>query len=112
MSKDRDIVLASGAALGKTANSLELGTLALSGGGAHTLELGPTATMAFADSSAKTWSGNLVIKGFRENAVRFGMSAAALTDAQIRCLRTEEGRKLTLLPNGYLGFKGTTIIVR
>ena len=112
LSKDRDIVLASGAALGKTANSLELGTLALSGGGAHTLELGPTATMAFADSSAKTWSGNLVIKGFRENAVRFGTSAAALTDAQIRCLRTEEGRKLTLLPNGYLGFKGMTIIVR
>ena len=39
--------------LGKAANHLELCMLPLFGEGTRTLELGPTATMSFADSSAK-----------------------------------------------------------
>ena len=110
LSKDRDVALASGAALGKTANHLELGTLALSGEGSHTLELGPTATMTFEDSSAKTWSGKLVIKGFRDNTIKF--KGTGLTDAQVNCIRTEEGRKLILLSTGYLGRSGMSIFIR
>ena len=116
LSTDRDIVLASGTALGKTANNLELGTLALTGDGVHTLELGPTATMEFADSSAKTWSGTLLVKGFREKAVRFGTSAAALTDEQVTMLRAEtpDGTKMRLCITsaGYLAPRGTRLVVR
>ena len=116
LSKDRDIVLASGTALGKTANHLELGTLALSGDGAHTLELGPTATISFADSHAKTWAGSLLITGFREDTVRFGTSASGLTAAQVADIRavTESGkqRRVVIGSNGYLRFPGFLMVVR
>ena len=116
LSKDRDIVLASGTVLGKTANNLELGTLALTGDGVHTLELGPTATMTFADSSAKTWSGTLLIKGFREKVVRFGTSDEALTAAQVNRLRAEKSdgktMHLCITSDGYLASLGTVISVR
>ena len=112
LSQDRDIVLASGTALGKTANDLELGTLALSGAGTHTLELGPTSTMTFADSSAKAWSGSLVIKGFRARAVRFGTNSAALSPEQQRLIKAEDGRCLHLLADGYLAPYGSRITIR
>ena len=112
LSKDRDVVLASGAALGKTANDLELGTLALSGEGTHTLELGTTATMTFADSRAMTWSGNLVIKGFRAGAVRFGTNSAALSLEQQSLIKADDGRCLHLLANGYLAPYGSRITIR
>ena len=80
------------------------------------LELGPTATMAFADSSAKTWSGTLLIKGFRDGAVRFGTSAAALTAEQVNMLRAEKpnGRTvhLYITSDGYLALRGMVISIR
>ena len=116
LSKDRDIVLMSGTALGKTANHLELGTLELSGDDAHTLELGPTATISFADSHAKTWAGPLLITGFREDTVRFGTSASGLTAAQVADIRavTESGkqRRVVIGSNGYLRFPGFLMVVR
>ena len=104
-STQRDVVLA-GATLGKTAGALALDTLTVTGGG--TLELGPTATMFFADSSAKAWSGRLTLAGWRARAVRFGTSAEGLTAEQCRLIRTAEGLKLHLDSDGYLvpiGFK-------
>jgi autotransporter-associated beta strand protein len=104
-STQRDVVLA-GATLGKTAGALAFDTLTVTGGG--TLELGPTATMSFADSSAKAWSGRLTLAGWRARAVRFGTSAEGLTAEQCRLIRTAEGLKLHLDSDGYLvpiGFK-------
>ena len=92
-----------------TSNAIGVLTVAANGG---TIELGEGATVSFGDSRAKTWNGNLVIKGFRENSIRFGESATALTDAQVGRLRTETGRRLTLLPDGYLAFRGMKIGIR
>ena len=106
----RDFVLRNGSTLGKTAGALDLDTLTVVDGGV--LDLGPTGTMTFADSHAKTWTGRLVIKGFHDGAVRFGESASALTDAQISCIRTFEGRKLHLSSSGYLISYGMVVIVQ
>lgn len=112
-SLDPVVNLRSGTAIGKTANSLELGALQLTGDGLHTLELGPTATMAFTDSSGKPWAGKLIIKGFRDGAVKFGDSVAALTAAQQNMIRaeSEHGMKLYLLPNGYLAPYDSRIVI-
>ena len=107
-STQKDVSLA-GATLGKTAGALALDTLTVTGGG--TLELGPTATMSFTDSSAKAWSGRLTIKGWRARAVRFGTSAEGLTEDQCRLIRTAEGLKLHLGSDGYLVPVGTVFIV-
>lgn len=110
----RSFVLKNGAKLGKTAGALELDALTVTDGGV--LELGPTATMSFADSSAKTWSGNLVIKGFRDKAVRFGTSMAALTSGQQDMIRAEKSNgttmRLCLTSAGYLAMRGIVIVVR
>ena len=78
--------------------------------------IGIDATMAFADSSAKTWSGTLLIKGWRDGAVRFGDSAAALTDAQLQMIRAEKPNgktmRLRLTSSGYLAQPGMIISVR
>ena len=107
-------MLKNGAKLGKTAGALELDALTVTDGGV--LELGPTATMSFADSSAKTWSGNLVIKGFRDKAVRFGTSMAALTSGQQDMIRAEKSNgttmRLCLTSAGYLAMRGIVIVVR
>lgn len=88
----------------------------LSWTGVHTLELGPTATMTFADSSAKAWSGTLLIKGFRDKAVKFGSAASALAGAQVAMLRAEtpDGKKtrLHITSAGYLVTPGTVVSVR
>ena len=106
----RDFVLKDGAKLGKTAGALTLDALTVTGGGV--LELGPTATMAFADSGAKTWSGTLVVKGWRDGAVRFGTDATALTATQQAMIKTEDGRHLHLLSTGHLAPYSTRITIR
>ena len=115
-SKDRDVVLRPGTAIGKTANVLELGTLELTGDGVHTLELGPTASIAFANSSGESWAGTLVVKGFHDGAVRFGDSAVALTEAQQEMIYAEsaDGKRsrLRLTSNGYLAKLGMMIVIK
>ena len=106
----RDFELRNGATLGKTAGALDLDTLTVTGGGV--LDLGPTATMTFADSHAKTWTGRLVVKGFRYGAIRFGTSDAALTAAQVSCIRTVEGKRLYLTSSGYLAPRGMYMIFK
>lgn len=110
VSGKREFVLKNGAKLGKTAGALELDALTVTDGGV--LELGANATMAFADSSAKTWSGTLLIKGWRDGAVRFGDSASALTEAQKKMLRTETCKRLCLDDDGYLRPYGALLIIR
>ena len=106
----RSFVLKNGAKLGKTAGALELDALTVTDGGV--LELGPTATMSFADSSAKTWSGTLIVKGYRDNAIRFGDSKDALTATQQASIKTVDGKKLHLTCNGYLAPRGMMIVIR
>ena len=110
VSGEREFVLKNGAKLGKTAGSLALDALTVTDGGV--LELGANATMMFANSSAKTWSGWLIIKGFRDGAVRFGDDATALTATQQALVKTEDGRSLHLLSTGYLAPRGTRIVIR
>lgn len=114
VSGKREFVLKNGAKLGKTAGALELDALTVTDGGV--LELGANATMTFADSSAKTWSGTLLIKGFRDGAVRFGTSAAALTDEQVKMLRAEkpDGKTmhLCITSAGYLAPRGMMIVIQ
>ena len=111
-----DIVLKAGTALGKTANTLALGTLQLDGDDVHTLELGADATMEFADSSAKAWSGTLLVKGFRNRAVRFGTSKSAITGAQLQKIRADKGNgrtsALCITADGYLVRPGMIISLR
>ena len=91
-----------------TENAIGTLTVGASGG---TIELGEGATLNFADSHLKSWEGTLVIKGFRPNAIRFGTSNSALTDAQLRRLRKDTGGKLGMMSNGYLAQYGVTIVV-
>ena len=103
-----------GSTFGKTAGALQMDTLTVTDGGV--LKLGANATISFADSSAKTWSGALLIKGFREGAVRFGTSASALTDEQVEMIRAEKenGRTMHLCisSNGYLAPLGMMIVIQ
>ena len=68
------------------------------------IRLGEGATLSFADSSSQDaeWKTNIVIECFREGALRFGDSASALTERQQSLLRTSEGKRLRLFPNGYV----------
>ena len=114
VSGKREFVLKNGAKLGKTAGALELDALTVTDGGV--LELGANATMAFADSSAKTWSGTLLVRGWRDGAVRFGDSAAALTAEQVEMIRAErpDGKtmRLRLTSSGYLAQPGMMVNIR
>ena len=103
-------MLKNGAKLGKTAGALELDALTVTDGGV--LELGANATMTFADSSAKSWSGTLIVKGYRDNAIRFGNSRDALTATQQASIKTVDGKKLHLTSNGYLAPRGMMIVVQ
>ena len=107
-----DVELSNGATFGKTAGALTLDTLTVTDGGV--LELGRTASISFADSHAKVWTGTLVVKGFREGAVRFGTTKDALDSDQQSLIRAEmvDGKKLHLLSNGYLAPYGTMFILR
>ena len=114
VSGKREFVLKNGSTLGKTAGALELDALTVTGGA--TLDLGETATMSFADSSAKTWTGTLVINGFREGAIRFGTSTAGLTAEQVNSIRAvmSDGtqKHVVIGAQGYLCFPCFTIVVR
>ena len=68
------------------------------------IRLGEGAMLSFADSSSQDadWKTNVVIECFREGALRFGDSESALTERQQSLLRTSEGKKLHLFPNGYV----------
>ena len=72
--------------------------------------------MEFADSSAKAWSGTLLIKGFRDGAVRFGDSAAALTDEQIKMIRAEKPDgttvRLHISSSGHLAPHGMVLVIQ
>ena len=111
----RPLTLDGGAIAGadNTANTVGALTVAENGG---TIELDPGATLAFANSTNKTWSGTLIIKGFRERAVRFGDSAAALVRDQLDMIRAEKpnGKKMHLCldSNGYLAPLGMMIRIR
>ena len=110
VSGKREFVLKNGAKLGKTAGALELDALTVTDGGI--LELGANATMTFADSSAKAWSGTLIVKGYRDNAIRFGNSKEALSATQQASIKTVDGKKLHLTSNGYLAPRGMMIVVQ
>ena len=68
------------------------------------IRLGEGAMLSFADSSSQDadWKTNVVIECFREGALRFGDSESALTERQQSLLRTSEGKRLRLFPNGYV----------
>ena len=107
----KNVELKNGGTLAKASGVQAFGTLdVLAGGG--TLELGQDATMSFDDSSARSWAGTLTVKGFRDNAIRFGTSADGLSATQQMSIRTVEGRRLHLLSNGYLAPRGFSIVIR
>ena len=96
-----------------TANTVGELTVAENGG---MIELGEGTSLAFADSSAKTWSGELIIKGWREGTIRFGTSASALTEEQLARIRVEKpnGKSvhMCLSSSGYLTMRGMIISIR
>ena len=80
-----------------------------------TIKIGDGATLSFADSSAleSDWKSDVVVEGFREGALRFGTSADALTEAQVKHLLLPGGRHLHLLSNGFASaVYGTRLIVQ
>ena len=112
---ERPLILDGGAIAGadNTANTVGALTVAENGG---TIELDPGATLAFANSTNKTWSGSLTIRGYRTGAVKFGDSAAALVRDQLDMIRAEKpnGKKMHLCldSNGYLAPLGMMIRIR
>ena len=90
-----------------TANTV--GTLTVAARGS-TIELGEGATLNFAAPSG-TWAGTVTIKGFREDAIRFGSDLSGLDTEQYK-FRTSEGQKLHLLRNGYLSHYGTQVKIQ
>ena len=94
-----------------TANSLGVLTVGAAGGG---ITLGAGATLTFADSGAATWDAGerVVITGFAARSIRFGTTKSGLTPVQASRFRTSEGRSLTIGNDGYLCYRGTTLIIR
>ena len=82
------------------ANSL--GTLTLSSN--STISLGPTAAIAFADSSALPWSGTLSLTGFvsGNNQLKFGTSTLGLTPIQLGLFSAAGVTSFGLDASGYL----------
>jgi len=111
----RPLILDGGTFAGATNTANTVGALTVGANGGN-IELDPGATLAFADSTSKTWSGSLTIKGWREGAVRFGDSSSSLTTEQIDLIRAEiPGGKmvrLILSSGGYLARCGMTIVIR
>lgn len=109
-STSKDITL-NGGTLAKAGGAQTFGVLSVGDAGGA-LELGPEATMTFADSSGQAWDGPLTIKGYRDKAIRFGTSSDALSSTQQALIKTVEGRKLHLLTTGYLAPRGLSIVIR
>lgn len=80
-----------------------------------TIEVGAgTASLAFDDSSAKTWTGTLRVTGkLNAGALRFGTTADGLTAAQLAAIRNN-GQPVTLDAQGYLRQipPGTVILIQ
>ena len=110
-STSKNVELKNGGTLAKASGAQVFGTLDVFAGGG-TLELGPDATMSFDDSSARSWTGSLYVKNFRDKAIRFGTSAEGLSATQQMSIKTVEGRRLHLLSNGYLAPRGFSIVIR
>ena len=71
------------------------------------ISLASGAMLAFGDTSAMTWTAEkrLVVSGLDEGTLRFGTSAAGLTENQvkaIRVLKNDRLHKAVLDENGYL----------
>ena len=111
-STSKNVELKNGGALAKKGGAQAFGTLdVLAGGGV--LELASVdASMTFADSSGVSWTGSLYVKNFRDKAIRFGTSKAALTDAQQRSIRKLGGGRLYLDEDGYLVQPGIVMLIR
>ena len=111
----RPLTLDGGTIAGVTNTANTVGALTVGANGGA-IELDPGATLTFANSANKTWSGSLTIKGFREKAVRFGDSSATLTKGQLDLIRAEKpnGKKLHLCLDfaGYLAPIGMMISIR
>ena len=103
------------AAADGTANDLGVLTVGAAGGG---ITLGEGATLAFADSSAATWTGTatdrVVVTGFAEKSIRFGTTKEGLTTEQRVRLRTSDNKRLYLDAEGYLTLTGpgTRFVIR
>ena len=78
--------------------------------GAATINVGSGVSLAFAGSSAKTWTGTLAITGtVGSTSLRFGESAGGLSADQLLRI-TINGRKAVLSSQGYLiPFSGMVI---
>ena len=90
-----------------TSNAIGALTVEARGG---TIELGEGATLAFPAPSG-TWAGTVTIKGFRENAIRFGTDLSQVDKDRYR-FRTADGRRLHLMDNGYLAPYGMMVTVQ
>ena len=108
----RNVELKNGGALAKKGGAQAFGTLDVFAGGG-VLELASAdATMSFDDSSARSWTGSLYVKNFRDKAIRFGTSAAALAAAQQNRIKKVGGGRLYLDDDGYLRQHGIVMVIR
>ena len=79
-----------------------IGTLKTTG--SATINLGPGAALAFANSSAVAWTGTLTLTGTFTPGVshRFGTTSGGLTPAQLALISKPGGGGVALDANGYL----------
>lgn len=104
-------VVLNGGALNMGGFTNSVGTLTLSSN--STVILG-SGTIAFANSSAKTWSGTLTLTGtLAEKSVRVGTDNTALTLGQLNAIFYNGGAKVRLDKDGYLttNSPGTLILI-
>ena len=107
------IALSGGTLASASCCSNEVGDVSLTAD--STISIGEGATFVFADQRAadSRWVDGMTLEitgDFRENAIRFGTSAAALTLRQRRALRYQ-GRRLRLDENGYVKLPGGLAVV-
>jgi fibronectin-binding autotransporter adhesin len=81
----------------KTVNTLDVT-------GAATINLGSGGKLVFADSSAKTWGGTLVITGtfVSSSSLKFGTTSGGLNASQLAKISSPGVSSFTLDGNGYL----------
>jgi autotransporter-associated beta strand protein len=104
-------IVLSGGTLDMGAFTNNVGILALVSDSAIVLRSGE---LAFADSSAASWSGTLTVTGqLGEHSIRFGTSDTALTSTQLAAI-TLNGGSARLTADGYLTEPpgGTIIMIK